>query len=442
MGNVALEALSNGLPIVCLDHQGVHDVVTPACGIKVPVQSRRQVVADFGAAVTRLARDPALCATMSRAALTRAEDYRWDALGVRLTDVYRGVLPARQPDSPEKQPLPPLAASPAKTAHYTSARAAVRLRGVLRRWSERAVNSAARGMHGMLGGDDGKGFGILMYHRVADNVAGFAPPTWNVTPLAFRRQLEGLLARGYRAWPLRQLVEMSAEGIAPPPKSFVITFDDGYESLYRNAWPVLQSLNIPATIFLPTAYLDSPEPFPCDDWEGAGASSVPAHSWRIMSTEQCREMMAGGLIDFGAHTHTHERFLGKREAFAHDLELCLDVLRERFGIESPAFAFPFGANSPELIETARSAGVSCCMSTRPTRVRPGDDPFSWGRFDVEDRDSPAVLAAKLAGWYTVADGARRVLAHPIKSIRGASRARQTAPAIREQLHGHGALSRS
>ena len=39
-------------------------------------------------------------------------------------------------------------------------------------------------------------FGILMYHRVTPPVEGVPPPTWNVTPERFRRQLGGLLARG------------------------------------------------------------------------------------------------------------------------------------------------------------------------------------------------------------------------------------------------------
>ncbi len=43
-----------------------------------------------------------------------------------------------------------------------------------------------------------------------------------------------------------------------------VTFDDGFETVYRHAWPVLQELRIPATVFLNTAYLDSPEPFPFD----------------------------------------------------------------------------------------------------------------------------------------------------------------------------------
>src|SRR5262249_24396861 len=44
-GNVLLEALGAGLPVICLDHQGAHDIVTEECGIKVPVTHPTEVIA-------------------------------------------------------------------------------------------------------------------------------------------------------------------------------------------------------------------------------------------------------------------------------------------------------------------------------------------------------------------------------------------------------------
>src|SRR5207302_8732370 len=74
-GNVVLEALAAGVPVICLDHQGVHDIVTPACGIKVPVTTPRQVIAGLGQAVMALARDPKLGERLSEGARERAGDY-------------------------------------------------------------------------------------------------------------------------------------------------------------------------------------------------------------------------------------------------------------------------------------------------------------------------------------------------------------------------------
>jgi hypothetical protein len=111
-------------------------------------------------------------------------------------------------------------------------------------------------------------------------------------------------------------------------------------------------------------------------------------------------MLDGGLVEFGAHTHTHGRFLGRCDAFRCDLARCLDELRSRFQVEQPAFAFPYGDYGSELIDAALRLGVTCCLTTRHRRVNPGDDPTVLGRFNVECGDSSSVIAGKLSGWRT------------------------------------------
>ena len=67
----------------------------------------------------------------------------------------------------------------------------------------------------------------------------------------------------------------SANLAAIPSNVFAVTFDDGYENNYLNALPILRELNVPATIFVATKYLDTDRPFPFDDWSAAGKSGVP-----------------------------------------------------------------------------------------------------------------------------------------------------------------------
>ena len=71
-GTVIAEALAAGLPVVCLDHQGAHDVVTEDCGIKIPVTTPREVIGGLREAFVRLARDPAEGERLSRGAVQRA----------------------------------------------------------------------------------------------------------------------------------------------------------------------------------------------------------------------------------------------------------------------------------------------------------------------------------------------------------------------------------
>jgi peptidoglycan/xylan/chitin deacetylase (PgdA/CDA1 family) len=261
-----------------------------------------------------------------------------------------------------------------------------------------------------------EGFAILMYHRVAENPSGVARPTFNVTPQQLRRQLAGLLDRGFECWSLNRLIAAHNAKRPMPSNVFAVTFDDGYENNYTGAWPVLRELNVPATIFLATKYLDTDQPFPFDDWPAKGSSRVPPSSWRPLSTQQCEEILAEGLIEFGAHTHRHERFVGRVDEFCRDMELCLGVLLDRFGIECPSFTFPYGDMSPELVDSAERLGVTCSLSTRPERVLPECSPYEWGRFWVDSGDSPTALAAKLSGWYSAVHSVGKRLSSPLAKV--------------------------
>jgi len=287
-----------------------------------------------------------------------------------------------------------------------------------------AAGRAGAGLNLVLGSHSGDGFGILVYHRIAPSTPGVPAPTYNVAPDRFRRQLSGLLNRGYEPWPLSKVLAFHHNGQSPPPRTFVVTFDDVYGNVYQNAWPILRELRIPATIFLATAYLDRDDPFPFDSWALEHRDRLPVESYRPIQTFECREMLSSGLIEVGAHTHTHGDFRERPEELRGDVLVCKEVLRDLFGIEEPALAFPFGYgcrrwHGDALGEVVRQSGVKCALTTFAQRVRPGSDPFDWGRFGVAPSDTVAVLQAKLDGWYSIVWSACRRLWPATARSRGA-----------------------
>lgn len=246
--------------------------------------------------------------------------------------------------------------------------------------------------------------GILLYHRLAHPNPSCPAPTNHVTPEVFGQQIRGLLAAGFVFWPLRRILEHRTRGWCIPPYVTALTFDDGYGGVYAYAWPLLRELQVPATLFINTAYLDSPEPLPFDHWGVANSDRAEPIAYRPLTTQECREMVASGLIDLGSHTHSHRDFRGHAAELEADIRASQTILRELTGQEHFSFAYPYGNLergflADDQVEAARRSGVLCGLHSSNALVRPGQDPWRWGRLRVYSWDNGESLAAKLTGWY-------------------------------------------
>src|SRR5688572_8302859 len=95
----------------------------------------------------------------------------------------------------------------------------------------------------------------LMYHRVADAAdrPDLATSLISATPADFRAQMEHLVAH-YRPVSAHEVLDSFELGRALPPRSVLVTFDDGYRDFAEHAWPILKHLGIPVVLFVPTAY--------------------------------------------------------------------------------------------------------------------------------------------------------------------------------------------
>ena len=98
---------------------------------------------------------------------------------------------------------------------------------------------------------------ILMYHRVNSpaSLGRAMQPGMYVTPESFERQM-AYLTRHYSVISLQELADAVVSGEAPPARSVVLTFDDGWLDNFEHAFPVLKRYQLPATIFLATDYIN------------------------------------------------------------------------------------------------------------------------------------------------------------------------------------------
>lgn len=209
---------------------------------------------------------------------------------------------------------------------------------------------------------------ILMYHDVGDGIA----------PELFKAQMEYL--RGHAVvMPLEGLLRSARSG-SWRGTACAITFDDGYQGVYRHALPCLLDHAFPAMIYLSTGFIRNL------DGKGrcAGQSGLidgrPLLSWR----EVC-EMDRKGM-SFGSHLSEHGDLsvLGRCEALAQ-LRRSRDEIEQRLGKSCEHFAYPFGRLSMHSVNWVREAGYRTAVTTVHRPVALDDDVLRLPRAGVDDR---------------------------------------------------------
>ncbi len=90
--SVLLEALSQGVPVLCPDHCGFTNVVTDNCGIKVPVIAPAQIESDLATAIVKLWSDEKERRRLAHGALERMQAFSWERKATQINAVYNRVV--------------------------------------------------------------------------------------------------------------------------------------------------------------------------------------------------------------------------------------------------------------------------------------------------------------------------------------------------------------
>jgi peptidoglycan/xylan/chitin deacetylase (PgdA/CDA1 family) len=227
-----------------------------------------------------------------------------------------------------------------------------------------------------------------------------------VSPERFREQMKSLLDAGYRPLAMDQaLGVLSCSKLSSP--AFTITFDDGYESVFTDALPILESLSIPATIFLTTGFLDG---LVAPPWRSSNSALLSeyrsqAEHFRPLNWEQARELARHPLMRIGSHTVSHPLLGAVTEDSARDeMVRSKSILADRLGVTPDLFAYPFGvrrygAYSEATEKLLSESGYRCSLTSEISRARMGDGPWRIPRMSLTEEDTGADAVAKAAGAY-------------------------------------------
>lgn len=137
-------------------------------------------------------------------------------------------------------------------------------------------------------------FTILSYHEIADK-SETLDSTYAVTPSNFDQQIRWLMENGYHFIGIDDILKYRKSGKTLPNKAVLITFDDGYQSVYANAYPVLKKYRIPAVIALVGSWLQAKENVDFNK------HIIPRS--KFLSQQEIKEMVGSGLVEVASHSY-------------------------------------------------------------------------------------------------------------------------------------------
>ncbi len=245
---------------------------------------------------------------------------------------------------------------------------------------------------------------ILMYHRVINPESEPIPqlPGMFIRPETFRMHLE-YLTKYFKIIPLEDLIANYCDKLTTKEKYIALTFDDAWVDFKTNALPILEEFEAPATVFVPTKFIDTGELFwndiilltlkssldlkdlstkyninfsnnPTDLIENLKndrnkrnlitvelkqllSQELKAIPPQFLSWEDIKSISKKGLVTFGSHTHSHEIATQmKIEDLKLDIELSLENFKSKEISAHNTFCYPNQSRNDETDRCIKNIG--------------------------------------------------------------------------------------
>lgn len=220
---------------------------------------------------------------------------------------------------------------------------------------------------------------VLMYHKLSQTNRDFL----TITTEQLQAHLTHLRQANYCLVSLDDVLRSRSRTASQPlpPRAVLITFDDAYVNNYDLALPILNEFGVPATIFVPTAYIGG-----TNEWDGG---TDP-----LMTEVQLKSLVNNGLtLAYHAHRHQNFKHLSPEQGEQDLTESQTEAQRLTLPL-LPALAYPYGgrpkdrAARQKLVETMERLGIQAAFRIG-NRINPLPlrNPFEINRIDVRGTDS-------------------------------------------------------
>jgi peptidoglycan/xylan/chitin deacetylase (PgdA/CDA1 family) len=266
--------------------------------------------------------------------------------------------------------------SPARGPHHHDR--AAPLRSARRAGSTASAAATAKPSLSARGGSGGsQPVPILMYHVIASPPPGAPFPGLYVTPAEFAAQMGALERAGWRAVTLDQVDAYWHRGAQlPAGKPLVLTFDNGYQSQFTQALPVLRGLGWVAD-------------------ENIQISGLPPSQGGLTRAQVRGLIAAGWELDTQGYSHADLIALSPQQLH-YEVVVARGVLRRRYGVPVNWFCYPSGHYDATVISAVKEAGYEGSTTVVPGWAHRRDDSYTLARLRVLGGTSPAQLLAQIA----------------------------------------------
>ena len=246
---------------------------------------------------------------------------------------------------------------------------------------------------------------ILMYHDLVED--GGSSSTISVA--AFESHIKALSEAGYSAISFNELYDYAVNGVSLPERCVMITFDDGYMSVYESAFPILKKYDMKATAFVIGVYhgasvYKEKSYLPIDPRFGDDEASIMAQSgvFSIQSHSYDMHQFIPYETDsprVGVLQKKNESRAEYIEAFNTDFSLSARQIENAVGERPFVYSYPFGRCTRLTEKLLKDLGVfvTVTISARINTVVKGSPGslFRLGRLNVPGNTTPSELLAMI-----------------------------------------------
>ena len=221
---------------------------------------------------------------------------------------------------------------------------------------------------------------VLAYHQVSDSFS------WSITRQRvsqFERGVRYLREVGYKS---ASISEITNSNHGKDDKKVILTFDDGYEDFYRDAFPILKQYDFTACVFIITGYIGEKS-----DWDYNWGKYKKRH----LNWQQIMEISQAGF-EIGSHTVNHPDLTKVSvKHINYELQASKEILENRLDRRVDFLSYPFGRYNRYVQAEAERSGYRGAFALSLNLKEKKFDSFSIPRKGVYLLDSPLTLDMKL-----------------------------------------------